>query len=145
MATDLKDLARRNFEQLWNSRQLDIADEQLSANFVQHEPQSPFPIQGVKAYKQFVQYYLAAFPDLHFTIDDIVAEGDTVVTRWTATGTHEGNLPGIPATRRSISVTGMVCGRVENGKFVESWSNWDALGMLQQLGVAPTRQIPQAA
>jgi steroid delta-isomerase-like uncharacterized protein len=78
----------------------------------------------------------SAFPDCQFTVEDQIAEGPMVVTRWTVTGTHRGNLGNIPATGRRMSVTGISWSRVENGKFVESWTSWDTLGMLQQLGVA---------
>jgi steroid delta-isomerase-like uncharacterized protein len=132
-------------EQVWNQRKLELIDEMIASNFVQHEAQAPFPVTGPEGVRQFIKHYLAAFPDLHFTVDDVVAEGQTVVTRWTSTATHTGDLPGIPATGRRISVTGMFSSRVEDGKFVESWSNWDALGLLQQLGVAPAQPLEQAA
>ena len=145
MATDNKELARRVIEEIWNNQQVDLADEMIAGDFVQHDPQSPFPVQGLEAYKQFVQHYLKAFPDLHFSIEEIVSEGQTVVTRWSSTGTHSGNLPGIPATGRRTSSSGIVCSRVENGRLVESWSNWDTLGLMQQLGVIPGEQLKQAA
>ena len=81
--------------------------------------------------------YRSAFPDMQLTIEDQIAEGDKVVTRWTARGTHQGELMGIPPTGKQATVTGITVGRVANGKFVESWSNFDALGMMQQLGVVP--------
>ncbi len=73
-------------------------------------------------------------------MDDQVADGPTVVTRWSVTSTHKGNLGAIPATGRQMTVTGQTWSRVENGKFVESWTNWDTLGMLQQLGVVGAAQ-----
>jgi predicted ester cyclase len=81
--------------------------------------------------------YLTAFPDLHFTIEDIIAEGDTVVVRQTARGTHQGDLMGIPPTGKQVSGTGITITRVVNGKAVEDWFNGDDLGLLQQLGVVP--------
>jgi predicted ester cyclase len=72
------------------------------------------------------------------TIHDEIVAGETIVTRWTASGTHHGDLPGIPRTGKSLSVTGITIARMKNGKFVESWNNWDALGLMQQLGaIAP--------
>jgi predicted ester cyclase len=76
--------------------------------------------------------------DTHFTIEDVIAEGDKVVTRWTARGTHKGELQGIPPTGKQVVVTGIVINRLVNGKLEEGWSNFDALGMLQQLGVIPS-------
>jgi steroid delta-isomerase-like uncharacterized protein len=133
MATDIKALSRRIFEEVWNQQNLSAADEIVASNFVDHDPQSS--IHSLEAYKQFVRYYLTAFPDSHFTVEDEISEGQMVVTRWTVTGTHTGNLGAIPATGRRITVTGISCGRVENGKIVEGWTNWDTLGMMQQLGV----------
>ncbi len=138
MPTDNKELSRRILDEVWNQQNLDAADEMIAANFVSHDPQSPQAVRGIEGYKQFVRHYLNAFPDCHFTIEDHVAEGPMVVTRWTVTGTHRGALGNIPATGRRMSVTGISWSRIEDGKFVESWTNWDTLGMLQQLGVAAT-------
>lgn len=133
MATDIKELSRRIFEEIWNKQNLSAADEIIAPNFVDHDPQSS--VQGLEGYKQFVRYYLTAFPDSHFTVEDEISEGQMVVTRWTVNGTHTGNLGAIPATGRKVSVTGISCARVENGKVAEAWSNWDTLGMMQQLGI----------
>lgn len=138
MATDVKAISRRIFEEVWNQQNLSTADELIASNFVDHDPQSS--VQGLEGYKQFVLYYLTAFPDSHFTVEDEISEGQMVVTRWTVSGTHTGNLGAIPATGRRISVTGISCGRVENGKIVEGWTNWDTLGMMQQLGVLSAAQ-----
>jgi len=140
-----KQLDSRVFEEIWNNQRLESADELLSPDFLFHDPQSPFPVEGVKAYKEFVRFYLDAFPDLHFTIQRQVSDGETTMTRWSCTGTHKGDMPGIPATGRPISLTGITCSRVVDGKFVEAWSNWDALGLMQQLGVIPSQSVEQAA
>ena len=136
MASDNKELSRRILEEVWNQQNLDAVDEMISATFVQHDSQSPLGVRGIAEYKQFVRHYLSAFPDCQFTVEDQIAEGSMVVTRWTVTGTHSGNLGNIPASGRRMSVTGISWSRVEDGKFVESWTSWDTLGMLQQLGVA---------
>lgn len=133
MVTDIKELSRRIFEEVWNNQNLSAADEMIASTFVDHDPQSS--VQGIEGYKQFVRYYLTAFPDSHFTVEDEISEGQMVVTRWTVNGTHTGSLGAIPATGRKVSVTGISCARVENGKVVEAWSNWDTLGMMQQLGI----------
>ena len=78
-----------------------------------------------------------AFPDVHFTIEDQVAEADKVVTRWTWRGTHQGPFQGIPPTGKHVMVTGVGINRFANGKVVENWTNMDILGLLQQLGVVP--------
>lgn len=133
MITDAKSISRRVFEEVWNDRKLNVADELLAANYVHHDPQSMIP-NGIDGYKQFVSYYLNAFPDLRFTVEAQISEGDTVVSRWTATGTHCGDLKELPGTGRRFSVTGITMARVSNGRVEESWSNWDTLGLMQQLG-----------
>ncbi len=133
---DNKALDRRGFEEVWNKGNLAVVDELNDANVVTHNPPGP-PLRGTEAFKQFVLMYRRAFPDMQLTIEDQIAEGDKVVTRWTARGTHQGELMGIPPTGKQATVTGITVGRVVNGKFVESWSNFDALGLMQQLGVVP--------
>ena len=83
-----------------------------------------------------------AFPDAHFTIDDAFRAGQNEVARWTVTGTHEGELAGVPLTGRRFSVTGA---RIANGKITESWNNWDALGLMLQLGVVSAETKGRAA
>lgn len=144
MAVNSKEISRRVFEEVWNNKKLNAVDELMEANYIHHDVQSPVP-KGIDGYKQFVSYYLNAFPDLQFTIDDEIADEQTAVSRWTVTGTHQGDLPGIPRTGRRISVTGITIARVRNGKVIESWNNWDALGLMQQLGVVPAEARSRAA
>jgi predicted ester cyclase len=92
--------------------------------------------------KEFLAPYFAAFPDLQFTVEDEIAEGDKVTTRYTARGTHRGELMGMAPTGKHVTVTGIFISRVEEGKLAEMWLNWDALGLMQQLGVIP--QLAQA-
>ena len=80
----------------------------------------------------------AAFPDIQYTVEALLAEGDKVVVRWTARGTHTGELMGIPPTGKQVTVTGVNIGRVANGRIVEEWGEFDMMGMMQQLGVVPT-------
>jgi steroid delta-isomerase-like uncharacterized protein len=144
MATDNREKSRSVFEEVWNEKRVEKIDDLVSADYVHHDVLSP-DRQGITAYKQFVNLYLNAFPDVHFNIEDEISEGNTVVIRWTVTGTHNGDLPGVPRTGRPISVTGITIARLGNGKFVESWNNWDALGMMQQLGAVPTEAKSRAA
>ena len=132
--TDAKKVSRRIFEEVWNDRNIAAIDELVAADYVHHDPQSPKFSDGREGYKQLVAYYLNAFPDSHFTIDQEIQEGDTAVPRWTVTGTHKGDLPTLPASGKTFSVTGISVARLKDGKFLESWNNWDALGLMQQLG-----------
>ncbi len=145
MAVNSTEISRRVFEEIWNNKKLNTVDELMEANYVHHDAQSPVVPNGIDGYKQFVTHYLNAFPDVHFTIDDEITDGQTVVSRWTATGTHQGDLPGIPWTGRRFSVTGITIARVRNGRVIESWNNWDALGLMQQLGVVPAEAKGRAA
>jgi len=129
-----KAIGRRAFEEVWSQGKLDVIDEILTADFVGHIAGSP-GIQGPESYKQFATMYRTAFPDLKFTVEDQIAEGDKVVNRWTFTGTHKGELMGIPPT--GIQVTGIDIYRIAGGKILEAWVNGDALGMWQQLGAVP--------
>jgi len=130
-----KALIRRFHEEVWSQGNLTVVDELCAPNFIYHTPTGP--IHGLEGFKQFVTMYRTAFPDLHIPIDDMIAEADKVVTRWTARGTHKGDLMGIPPTGKQVTITGILIGRFEGGKFVEGWIDFDALGMLQQLGVIP--------
>lgn len=131
-----KAIVRRGFEEIWNKGNLAAVDEMYATNFVLHDPGSP-GVRGPEGVKQYVTRERTAFPDIHFVVEDQIAEGDKVATRWTATGTHQRELMGIPASGKFATVTGIMISRILEGKIVEGWSNWDALGMLQQMGVAP--------
>jgi steroid delta-isomerase-like uncharacterized protein len=132
-----KALVRRWIEEGWNAGNLSIVDEIYDPNVVQYEPSSPAPVTSSEALKQYVGTFLTAFPGIHFTIDDLLAEGDKVLWRFTARGTHTGPLMNIPPTGKSTNVTGMVLFRVANDKIAEVWVNFDTLGMLQAIGVIP--------
>ncbi len=119
-----KAIARRYIQDVWDKGDFDAEKELVADNIVQYLPGQP-PASG-------------AFPDWHGPLEDVIAEGDKVTTRWTFQGTHQGELFGIPATGKQVTLTGMGIYRIENGKIVELWTNFDQLGMLQQLGVVPT-------
>src|SRR2546427_1772684 len=133
-----KALTRRFRLEVFSQGNIAAIDEICDANWTYHDPdpQGNWP-RGPQGMRQLVNLYRSALPDLHFTIEDEVAEGDKVVTRWTARGTHKGELMGIPPTGRQATVTGITINRMANGKIVEDWVNFDALGMMQQLGVIP--------
>ena len=132
-----KALVRRVYEETMNQGNLALLDELVSSDFVLHDPNYPQPVRGAEGLKQYFQTFRSAFPDLHFTIEDIIGEGDTVAVRQTGRGTHQGELFGIPPTGKQLTVTAMIFHRFVNGKPVENWVNSDSMGMLQQLGVIP--------
>jgi steroid delta-isomerase-like uncharacterized protein len=130
-----KDVTRRWYEEVFNAGNLELINELFATSFVEHDPSNPLP--GLEGVKQLVTMYRSGFPDLHFTIEDWIAEGDKVAARFTAWGTHKGLLMGIPPTGKQATVTGIDILRFENGKITEHWGNQDLLGMMQQLGVIP--------
>ncbi len=133
MSEDNKDLARRSWELLEN---LDILDEVYAPDVVWHEPDQD--IQGLEEARQFVNMYKTAFPDLHATVEDVIAEGDKVVTRYTVRGTHQGEIEEFgPPTGRQVEIKGITIHRIESGKIVEEWERYDNLSVMQQLGLVP--------
>jgi steroid delta-isomerase-like uncharacterized protein len=132
-----KAISRRIVEEAFNEGSLEVVDELVGPTYVNHDPSAPEDLIGPEGTKQFIGLYRAAFPDLRITVEEQVAERDFVVTRWTATGTHTGELLGIAPTGKGATVTGLTIDRIADGKLVESWNNWDTLGLLQQLGVVP--------
>jgi steroid delta-isomerase-like uncharacterized protein len=112
-----------------------VADAAFAPECVIHFTGVPDPVRGVGAWKQLVAGFLAAFPDLHFTIEEQIISGDRVVIRWRATGTHKGPLGEVPPTGKSISIDGLILDRIAQGRVVERWEQFDQPRMLQQLGL----------
>lgn len=127
-------LARRFIEEVWDKGNLRVLDEVLAPTYVDHNPLPGLPSDREGA-KRAVTVFRTAFPDLKNKVEDVVAVEDKVVIRITARGTHRGEFQGIPATGKQVMLEGIFIGRVTGGKFVESWEQFDALGMMQQLGV----------
>jgi steroid delta-isomerase-like uncharacterized protein len=143
-AEDNLAMNRRIFEECWNKGNLNALDEVVSSTYVAHDPAAPGGALDSTAFKQNVAMYRSAFPDVQFTLDEAYAVGDDhVVARWTAVGTHSGPLQGLPPTGKRATVTGITISRYANGKSVESYTNWDTLGLLQQIGAIPV--MAQAA
>ena len=130
-----KAVARRRIEEGVNKRNLALIDELLAPNCVHHFPGNP-PLDRA-AFKQVSAMFHSAFPDLHETIEDGIVDEDRVAQRLTSRGTHLGEFQGIPATGKRFTVSAITILRIEGGKIVEMWSEFDALGLLQQLGVIP--------
>ena len=131
-----KAIARR-FAEVWNRGGLAIVDELAAPDLVVSYPLLPEDIHGPQAYKQFLAQFYAAFPDIEASAEEMIAEGEKVVARWTCRGTHRGDFPGLPATGKTVQWSGMTIYRIVDGKVVEEKGEEDALGMLRQLGVIP--------
>jgi steroid delta-isomerase-like uncharacterized protein len=134
---DGQTLARRYFEEVWNQGKVDVLDELLAPDYINHTPSTGRPPKGPDGLKPIVLAIRRAFPDLHFTIEDVIVTPETVVIRTTMTGTHEGDLFGIPPTRRKVSVMQIQIERIKDGRIVEHWRVTDELSLMRQLGVVP--------
>jgi steroid delta-isomerase-like uncharacterized protein len=145
MSEQNKAIVRRLFEEVWNKGNLSVADELFTPNYDHHDPSTPDVGRGPESEKKRATLYRTAFPDLRLTIEDIIAEGDAVMARWSCRGTHKGDLSGIAATGRQFSISGVTVARLANGKMAEGYVNWDALGLMQQLGVVPETAKAKAA
>ncbi len=133
-----KELVRRIYDELWNERKLEVAEELIAQDAVNYDtgllPQ-PF---GPEEMKGTVRMVTAGFPDNRHEVQEMIAEGDKVVVRCTLTGTHEGEFMGIPPTGKPIEMRGIAILRIADGRIVENWGMPDMLGLMQQLGVVPT-------
>jgi steroid delta-isomerase-like uncharacterized protein len=129
---------RRFFEEMLSGHDLEVAGELFTEDFVDHDPDDPGGrLSGVAGAKEEVGLYIAAFPDMRVSVDDLIAEDDRVVVRATLRGTHAGAFAGIPATGKAVTVPAMQAFRLVDGRIAEAWLSIDRLGMLQQLGVMP--------
>ncbi len=138
--------ARRLMEESWNKRDFKLTEQLVTQNCRNIDPATPDLGTGPEAYNKLITLYTSAFPDLHFTLDEVIDAGDRVVVRWTASGTHKGELRGIAPTGKKFSLPGISIHSFSNGKVSELRVIWDALGMMQQLGVlAPTGKGERAA
>ena len=137
MSEGNKNAVRRLFEEVWNKGNLPVADELFSSTYVHHDASTPDVGRGPESEKKRATLYRTAFQDFRLTIEDILAEGETVVARWSCRGTHKGDLNGIAPTGKQFAISGTSIARFASGKMVEGWINWDALGLMQQLGVVP--------
>jgi steroid delta-isomerase-like uncharacterized protein len=138
MSEENKAATRRFFEEAFSQGNFDVIDEFVADDAIDHDTQNPHAdTRGPEGAKAAITMYREAFPDLRMEVEDIFGDGDHVIARWRGTGTNEGELMGMPPTGKRSEVTGITIDRYENGKLVESWTSWDTLGMLQNLGVIP--------
>ena len=134
---DNKALARRMYGEVINEGNLDLVDELVSEDFVEHEVLPGLPTMGPEAPKAFFRLFRAAFPDLQMTPDEIIAEGDKVVARATVSGTHKGEFMGMPPTNKSFKIEAIDIVEIHDGKFTAHWGQMDQRAMMEQLGLAP--------
>ena len=128
------DITKKVWEEIWNQGKMELVDEIFSPDIIRHDPNRT-ELHGIEATKNFIRKMRESFPDLHITLDDVIAENNKVVTRYHFNGTHLGGALGFPATKRKVSYTGIVIFRFDDGKIVEQWTEADLLTLFQQLGV----------
>lgn len=126
-------IVRRLLEEPWHGK-FEVIEEFVSPGYIGHDTAEPEPIRGAAGVRANAEKYISAFPGGAITVDEQIAEGDTVATRWTGRGTHTGELAGIAPTGKDVTVSGLTISRFEGGKVVEEWTTWDTLGLLVQLG-----------
>jgi steroid delta-isomerase-like uncharacterized protein len=138
MSAENKSIVYRLYEEVWNKRKLRVVDEVISSSHALHDPTVSGSQTGPGAYRQQVARFTSALPDLHLTIEHTVSEQDKVVVSWVISGTHKGEFLGIPPTNKKISVEGITINHIANGKILDSYISWDALGLMRQLSHAPS-------
>ena len=137
---DLGGTSRRLLEETFNTGNFELVDQFVAREALNHDPGLPAELRdlrGPDGLKRIVTMYRAAFPDLRMTVDDVIASGDKVVLRWHSEGTHRGKLAGLAPTGVHGSVTGISIDQWNNDRIVETWAEWDNLGLARQLGAAP--------
>jgi steroid delta-isomerase-like uncharacterized protein len=147
MASDSRTLLRRWFEDVWNERRDELMVELAAADLVCHGTSAPEDVlHGIdQGFRPFYRKLLGAFPDIRFTVETAIRDGDVEALRWTARMTHAGDDLGIPATHQPVAISGMVFARLANGKIVEAWDNWDMMGLMKQIGMIPHERIVPAS
>jgi len=148
MTEENKALERRLYEEIYNKKNIAAAEQFIAANWVYHPspPGVPPGLEGMKLWHALTDAsseFEKAFPDMQAKLEDMVAEGDKVACRYTATGTHSGEYMGVPPTNKQITVTGIHIDRIAGGKVVETWDYSDMLGVMQQLGIIPSPGQPK--
>jgi steroid delta-isomerase-like uncharacterized protein len=139
MSMENKTIIRRLYEEVWNERKLAVVDELISPSHALHDPIVSGSQVGPELYKRRVVELTTGFPDLRLVVEDTIAEREKFVVSWIVSGTHKGEFMQIPATNRKISLEGITIHHIRNGKILDSYVRWDALGLMRQLGVIPAQ------
>jgi steroid delta-isomerase-like uncharacterized protein len=126
-------VVRRVMEEVWNKGNVKLIDELFTTDYMNNDPVNP--VRGQQGTRDLVNKYRTAFPDLRLHIDELFSAGDRVVVRWHSSGTHRGQLDGLPPTGRQMGSPGITIFRLAGDRIQEAFVNWDALGLMQQLGV----------
>ena len=137
MSTENKNIVRRLYDEVWNKRKLDLVAELISPSHALNDPFVSGSQVGPEMYRRRIVELTTSFPDLRFTLDDLIAEKDKVVAAWVISGTHKGEFMNIPATGKKVTVEGVTIHYIRNGKILDSNARWDGIGLLRQIGALP--------
>ena len=137
-----KKLVYRFVDECWNEGNLATVPHLVAAHCRFHDPVFPHMVAGVESMQHHIERYRRAFPDLKLTITDIIAEKDEVVAHWTANGTHRGEFLGMSPTNVNALIAGTSIYRIEEGKIVEQWANWNLMSLIEQLGLRAAAGVP---
>jgi steroid delta-isomerase-like uncharacterized protein len=136
-AEENKNVIRRAYEELWNGRRIDVVDEMVTEDFLNHAA-PPGRQRGRQGLKDVVRMFEGAFPDFRYEVEEVIAEGEKVAVRDIFAGTHQGDFMGIPATGNRVTMEAIHIFRFDGGRMAEHWVARDDLGMMRQLGAIPT-------
>ncbi|WP_455283741.1 ester cyclase [[Eubacterium] cellulosolvens] len=136
MSEENKELERRMYEEIYNKKNLGAVDQFYATDWVCH-PWPPGMPPGLDGMKQRMKHDYLALPDMQVKLEDMLAEGDKIACRWTATATHKGEFMGMPPTNKQVTITGVHIDRIAGGKIAETWNYSDMMGLMQQLGMKP--------
>lgn len=141
-AEEMKAIARRFLDELYNKGNTTVVDEQMTPNFVYHTAEPPITRDSAGVIQE-ARMLRSAFPDLRFTIDEMVVEGDKMMVRWTMSGTHDGDFYGVQPTHKQVTWSGIGSAQMSDGKNVAWWNFPDEMGLMQKLGAIPQLGIAQ--
>lgn len=136
MSAEIKAIAPGFIEEVWNRGNLDVVDKMVADNYAHRDPVGRAR-PGPEGFKEYVNLCRTAFPDLHVAIEDTFSDGNMVMVRWKSCGTHRGNLMGIQATDKQVSLSGITVFHISEGKLLEEWTNCDPLGLMRVLVLIP--------
>ncbi len=137
MSTENKNIVRRLYDEVWNKRKLDVVAQIISPSHALLDPFVSGSQVGPDLYRRRVLDLTTSFPDLRFTLEDVIAEKDKVVVSWVISGAHKGEFMSIAPTGKKVSVEGITIHYLRDGKILDSNARWDAMGLLRQLGALP--------
>jgi steroid delta-isomerase-like uncharacterized protein len=145
MSVSPKEVVRRLYKEVWNERKFEVIDQLVSQSHALVAPNVSGAAVGPAAYKRQITSFVAGFPDLRFVVEEVISENDKIVAVWTFSGTHRGEFLGIAPTNKKVSVAGITVHQIADGKILDSYAAWDALGLVRQLGFELPHKLERRA